>query len=64
MPKNLRRTLIGGAAVLLPAAVVGSLPPPIINVDLTPKQIQFWIDICKEQGLIKGNPKAEDLWFQ
>jgi NitT/TauT family transport system substrate-binding protein len=48
----------------LPAAVVGSLPPPIINVDLTPKQIQFWIDICKEQGLIKGNPKAEDLWFQ
>jgi NitT/TauT family transport system substrate-binding protein len=48
----------------LPAAVVGSLPPPIINVDLTPKQIQFWIDICKEQGLIKGNPKAEDVWFQ
>jgi NitT/TauT family transport system substrate-binding protein len=48
----------------LPAQVVGSLPPPIINVDLTPKQIQFWIDICKEQGLIKGNPKAEDVWFQ
>ena len=48
----------------LPAAVVGSLPPPIINVDLTPKQIQFWIDICKEQDLIKGNPKAEDLWFK
>jgi NitT/TauT family transport system substrate-binding protein len=48
----------------LPAAVVGSLPPPIINVDLTPKQIQFWIDICKEQGLIKGNPKPEDIWFQ
>jgi NitT/TauT family transport system substrate-binding protein len=48
----------------LPAAVVGSLPPPIINVDLTPKQIQFWIDICKEQGLIKGSPKPEDIWFQ
>jgi NitT/TauT family transport system substrate-binding protein len=48
----------------LPAAVVGSLPPPIINVDLTPKQIQFWIDICKEQGLIKGNPKPEDIWFK
>ncbi len=48
----------------LPAAVVGSLPPPIINVDLTPKQIQFWIDICKEQGLIKGNPKPDDVWFQ
>lgn len=48
----------------LPAAVVSSLPPPIINVDLAPKQIQFWIDISKEQGLIKGNPKAEDIWFQ
>jgi len=48
----------------LPAQVVGSLPPPIINVDLTPKQIQFWIDISKEQDLIKGNPKAEDIWFQ
>jgi NitT/TauT family transport system substrate-binding protein len=48
----------------LPAQVVGSLPPPIINVDLSPKQIQFWIDISKEQQLIKGNPKPEDVWFQ
>jgi NitT/TauT family transport system substrate-binding protein len=48
----------------LPAQVVASLPPPIINVDLTPKQIQFWIDICREQDLIKGNPKPEDVWFE
>jgi ABC-type nitrate/sulfonate/bicarbonate transport system substrate-binding protein len=48
----------------LPAQVVGSLPPPIINVDLSPKQIQFWIDISKEEGLIKGNPTPKDVWFQ
>jgi NitT/TauT family transport system substrate-binding protein len=47
----------------LPAQVVASLPPPVINVDLTPQQIQFWIDICKEQQLIKGNPDAKSLWF-
>jgi NitT/TauT family transport system substrate-binding protein len=47
----------------LPAQVVASLPPPVINVDLSPKQIQFWIDICKEQQLIKGNPNPKDLWF-
>jgi NitT/TauT family transport system substrate-binding protein len=48
----------------LPAQVVGSLPPPIINVDLSPKQIQFWIDISKEQQLIKGNPTPKDVWFE
>jgi NitT/TauT family transport system substrate-binding protein len=47
----------------LPAPVVAALPPPVINVDLTPQQIQFWIDICKEQQLIKGNPDPKDLWF-
>ncbi len=48
----------------LPVNVVASIPVPPIDVDLSPKQIQFWIDISKEQGLIKGNPKPEDLWFQ
>lgn len=48
----------------LPPQVVGSLPPPIINVDLAPKQIQFWIDICKEQGLIKSDPTPKDVWFE
>ena len=42
----------------LPVAVVASIPVPPINVDLSAKQIQFWIDISKEQGLIKGNPEA------
>jgi NitT/TauT family transport system substrate-binding protein len=47
----------------LPLQVVASIPVPPIDVDLTPKQIQFWIDICKEQQLIKGNPDAKSLWF-
>jgi NitT/TauT family transport system substrate-binding protein len=47
----------------LPVQVVASIPVPPINVDLSPKQIQFWIDICKEQDLIKGNPKPQDIWF-
>jgi len=53
-----------GTYTKLPAAVVGSLPPPTLIVDITPAQIQFWIDICKEQGLIKGNPDAKSILFQ
>ena len=48
----------------LPVAVVASIPVPPLNVDLTPKQIQFWIDISKEQGLIKGNPTPESIWVK
>lgn len=48
----------------LPVQVVATIPVPPIDVDLTPKQIQFWIDICKEQNLIKGNPKPQDVWFE
>jgi len=47
----------------LPVQVVASIPVPPIDVDLTAKQIQFWIDICKEQGLIKGNPDPKSVWF-
>jgi ABC-type nitrate/sulfonate/bicarbonate transport system substrate-binding protein len=47
----------------LPVQVVASIPIPPIDIDLSAKQIQFWIDISKEQGLIKGSPKPEDVWF-
>lgn len=47
----------------LPVPVVATIPVPPIDVDLTPKQIQFWIDICKEQNLIKGNPDPKSVWF-
>ncbi|HVB15308.1 MAG TPA: hypothetical protein VNF04_02125, partial [Stellaceae bacterium] len=45
----------------LPAKVVASIPVPPLTVNVTPKQIQFWIDICKEQHLIKGNPDPKSL---
>jgi NitT/TauT family transport system substrate-binding protein len=48
----------------LPVQVVASIPVPPMTVDLTPQQIQFWIDLCKEQGLIKGNPSAASVWVQ
>jgi NitT/TauT family transport system substrate-binding protein len=48
----------------LPPAVVSSLPPPILQVDVTPEQIQWWIDICKQQGLLKGHPDARKVLFQ
>jgi NitT/TauT family transport system substrate-binding protein len=48
----------------LPLPVVASIAVPPLNVDLSPKQIQFWIDICKEQALIKGNPTAQSVWVQ
>jgi len=48
----------------LPAAVVATLPQPALAVTLTPKQIQFWIDICKEQKLIKNNPTPADVWVK
>jgi NitT/TauT family transport system substrate-binding protein len=48
----------------LPVAVVASIPTPPLVVDLTPNQIQFWIDICKEQSLIKGSPDPKSVWFE
>lgn len=46
----------------LPAQVVATLPQPALTVNLSPKQIQFWIDICKEQNLIKSNPTPQSIW--
>jgi NitT/TauT family transport system substrate-binding protein len=48
----------------LPPAVVSSLAPPNLEVDTTPKQVQFWIDLAKEQGAIKGNPDAAKVIYQ
>lgn len=48
----------------LPEKVVASIAVPPLDVDLNAKQIQFWIDICKEQKLIKGNPTVASLWIK
>jgi len=48
----------------LPPQVVGSLPPPNLIVDVTPAQTKFWIDLAKEQGVIKGSPDPASIIFQ
>ena len=48
----------------LPPQVVASIPLPPLDVDLDAKQLQFWVDICKEQKLIKGNPTPASLWVK
>jgi NitT/TauT family transport system substrate-binding protein len=48
----------------LPQAVVSSLAPPNLEVDTTPKQIKFWIDLAKEQKAIKGNPDPAKIIYQ
>jgi len=48
----------------LPQAVVSSLSPPNLEVDTTPQQVKFWVDLAKEQGAIKGNPDPAKVIFQ
>jgi NitT/TauT family transport system substrate-binding protein len=48
----------------LPPQVVSSLPPPNLTVDVTPTQTKFWIDLVKEQNVIKGNPDPAKILFQ
>lgn len=48
----------------LPEQVVGSLAQPNLIVDVTPEQVKFWVDISREQGLIKGNPDPANIIFK
>ncbi|HVG50213.1 MAG TPA: ABC transporter substrate-binding protein [Xanthobacteraceae bacterium] len=48
----------------LPAAVVSSLAPPNLQVDTSPQQVKFWVDLAKEQGAIKGNPDPAKIIFK
>jgi NitT/TauT family transport system substrate-binding protein len=48
----------------LPPAVVASLAPPNLVVDVTPEQIKWWVDIAREQELIKGNPDPSSIIFK
>jgi NitT/TauT family transport system substrate-binding protein len=48
----------------LPIQVVSSLPPPNLSVDVTPEQVKFWIDLAKEQGVIKGNPDPKSILYE
>jgi NitT/TauT family transport system substrate-binding protein len=48
----------------LPPAVVSSLAPPNLEVDVSPKQIKFWVDLAKEQGAIKGDPDPAKIIYK
>jgi len=48
----------------LPPAVVSSLAPPNLEVDVSPQQIKFWVDLAKEQGAIKGNPDPTKVIYK
>jgi NitT/TauT family transport system substrate-binding protein len=53
-----------GVYTKLPAAVVASLAPSHLTVDVSPEQIKWWIDIAKEQDLIKGSPDPKSIIFK
>jgi NitT/TauT family transport system substrate-binding protein len=53
-----------GTYTKLPAAVVASIPPAHLTVDVSPEQIKWWVDIAKEQDLIKGTPDPKSIIFK
>ena len=48
----------------LPLAVVETIAVPNSTADVTPDQVKFWVDIAREQQLIKGNPDPKSLLFE
>jgi len=48
----------------LPPPVVANIAKPNLGVDITPEQVKFWIDICHEQNMIKGNPDPASVIFK
>jgi len=48
----------------LPPAVVSSLAPPNLQVDTTPQQVKFWVDLAKEQAAIKGDPDLAKIIYE
>lgn len=48
----------------LPPQVVAALPPPNLIVDVTPEQVKFWVDLAKQEGIIKGNPDPKNYLYE
>ncbi|HVV42760.1 MAG TPA: ABC transporter substrate-binding protein [Nitrobacter sp.] len=48
----------------LPAKIVAMVPLPNMQVEVTAKQIQFWIDLMKQEKAIKGSPDAQKILFE
>jgi NitT/TauT family transport system substrate-binding protein len=61
-PDDMRRSV--AAYAKLPPEVVKSIPVPAFTVEVSPQQVQFWIDLLKEEKLIKGNPDPKTVLFE
>jgi len=47
----------------LPEAVAMSIRLPTFTVDVTPQEVQFWVDMCKDFGITKGTAGVSQvLW--
>lgn len=65
IPKNeaaARRTQI--TYLKLPEAVAMSIAMPTLAADVTPQEVQFWIDLCKDFGITKGTATVQQVLFQ
>ena len=46
----------------LPPAAVATMPiPERLDITPTPQSLVFWIEVARDQGLIKGNPDPKNL---
>ncbi|WP_163271012.1 ABC transporter substrate-binding protein [Chelativorans alearense] len=43
-----------GAYLKLPPAILSDIVLPVVDAEITPEQIAWWIDVMDEQGLIEG----------
>ena len=62
-PANLSttRAILAKYTMLPPQAAATLSIPERLDVDPQPKSLQFWIEVSREQGLIKGNPDPASL---
>jgi NitT/TauT family transport system substrate-binding protein len=47
----------------LPVAVLKTLAPPNLVVNVAPDRVKYWIDICKEQGIVKHDMDPKKVIF-
>jgi NitT/TauT family transport system substrate-binding protein len=47
-----------------PAPVIASTVIPNFRGDITPAQVDFWIDLVKKQGLLTTTPSGADFIFK
>jgi len=53
-----------GKFIKLPPAVINAITLPALQADTTPAQLQFWIDVMAQQGMIQDKPDPSTLLVQ